>query len=107
MCLSHVLIVFECFCFLSLKDFLRLGSKIILKMESEQVARLIAHCKPGDHLDFKVSMYNQKDIKDVGGEFGVAPGARKDDFRLFSSDLGVKMKDDTEFEAGWGLLHQF
>ena len=45
------------------EDFLKKESTIMLKMASEhgprQVARLMAHCKPGDHMDFKVSMFEK------------------------------------------------
>ena len=45
------------------KDFLKMESMIMLNLQSEdgirKVARLLAHCKPGDHMDFKVSMFDK------------------------------------------------
>ena len=76
-------------------------SAIVMKMKSQEavqeVAKLVVHCKPHHHLDFKVKMSHADDIKHVGGELGVGP-ANSNSF-LFKQ--GVRdMKTDREFKAG-------
>ena len=43
-------------------NFLNMESEVMLNVQSEhgprKVARLLVHCKPDDHMDFKISMYD-------------------------------------------------
>ena len=60
-----------------------LRSAILLKMmesgsDMKNIAKLVVHCRPSHHLDFKVAMFQKSDIKHVGGELGVAPDANHD-----------------------------
>ena len=61
-----------------------LRSAILLKMMDRKIANLVVHCRPNDHLDFKMAMYQKSDIKHVGGEVGVAPDANHNYHFLFS-----------------------
>ncbi|CAK8994989.1 unnamed protein product [Durusdinium trenchii] len=85
-----------------------LGATIILNMNSKHglqpVARLVSHCKPGDHMDFKLNMFQKSDISFVGGELGVGHEAMSTggtgEVHFLSSKLKtMQLRTDTEFEA--------
>ena len=88
-----------------------LGATIILNMNSKHglqpVARLVSHCKPGDHMDFKLNMFQKSDISFVGGELGVGHEAMSTggtgEVHFLSSKLKtMQLRTDTEFEARSG-----
>lgn len=68
-------------------------------MEKEKkVAKLLTHCGPKKHLNFKVTMYDPKDLDYVGGELGV--GDLKHDHLIFlSAKLSSVVQADTEFQV--------
>ena len=82
-----------------------LRSAILLKMmdsgsKMKKIANLVVHCRPNDHLDFKMAMFQKKDIKHVGGELGVAPDENHNYHFLFSKQGMMRMRADQEFKAG-------
>lgn len=78
-------------------------STLVMNMRSQdamqEVAKLVVHCKPQHHLDFKVKMSHTDDIKHVGGELGVGPDANSNYLFLFSKQGVRDMKTDREFKA--------
>jgi len=78
------------------------------------VARLYTQCIPGDHLDYKVIMFDKKDIDIVGGELGVTADSTQKEINpitgqshLLSSRLrSMHMRADSEFqvEKSWADL---
>eukprot|EP00435_Cladocopium_sp_Y103_P003992 s1241_g1.t1 len=85
-------------------------STILLKTHSrgamQDVAKLRVGCDPHKHMDYKVKMYHNDDVKHVGGELGVAPDSNGDYHFLFSTRGMLKMRADREFEASgtWASL---
>jgi hypothetical protein len=88
----------------TIKGHLHTGSVMKLKMKEEDqtnsVAKLVTHCKPGDRLDFIVRMYDQDDLDHVGGELGAPKHRAEKQVSFLSSKHMVNMKTDSEFEAG-------
>ena len=87
-----------------------LRSAILLKMaesgsDMKNMARLVVHCRPNYHLDFKMSMFQKSDINHVGGELGVAPDANHNYHFLFSKHGMMQMRADQEFKAGITQRH--
>jgi hypothetical protein len=82
-----------------------LRSAILLKLMDRKSANLVVHCRPNDHLDFKMAMYQKSDIKHVGGEVGVAPDANHNYHFLFSKKNMMQMRADQEFKAGMIQRH--
>jgi len=80
-----------------------LRSAIMLQMESgsgmNNIGELAVHCRPGNRLDFKMTMFQKSDIDHVGGELGVAPNADHSYHFLFSKKDMVHMRADQEFKA--------
>ena len=86
-----------------------LKSSILLQMRSsssgmKNVAKLFTHCVPQKHLDFKITMFDSKDVEYVGGELGVAPDANNN-YHFFTKKSMVQMRADQEFKAGMTLRH--
>ena len=82
-----------------------LRSAILLKMmdsesDMKKIANLVVHCRPNDHLDFKMVMFQKSDINHVGGELGVAPDGNHSHNFLFSKKGMMEMRADQEFKAG-------
>jgi hypothetical protein len=79
-------------------------STLVMNMRSQdamqEVAKLVVHCKPQHHLDFKVKMSHTDDITHGGGELGVGPDANSNYLFLFSKQGVRDMKTDREFKAG-------
>ena len=64
-----------------------------------KVARLLTHCSPSKYLNFKVKMFDTKDLDYVGGELGSAP-RNQSHLSLLSAKLSsMVMQTDTEFQA--------
>jgi len=87
-----------------------LRSAILLKMmesgsDMKKIANLVVHCRPNDHLDFKIVMFQKSDINHVGGELGVAPDANHSYHFLFSKQGMMRMRADQEFKAGMTQRH--
>ena len=82
-----------------------LRSAILLKMMDRKIANLVVHCRPNDHLDFKIVMFQKSDINHVGGELGVAPDANHSYHFLFSKQGMMRMRADQEFKAGMTQRH--
>lgn len=91
-------------------DLVVMGSEINLSMEVPQgqhkVARLLSHCTPGDHLDFKLTMFKKEDIDYVNGELGVDPQVWNTSSLFYSKSSQMQMRSDLEFEASasWSSL---
>lgn len=87
----------------TIKGHLHTGSVMKLKMKEEDqtnsVAKLVTHCKPGDRLDFIVRMYDQDDLDHVGGELGAPKHRAEKQVSFLSSKHMVNMKTDSEFEV--------
>lgn len=73
---------------------------------SRKVASLYTHCIRGDHLNFKITMLQKKDLVSVGGEMGVHPQALEDTTHVSllshsaSSKLrAMRTRTDEEFKA--------
>jgi hypothetical protein len=85
-----------------------LRSAILLQMESgshmKKIAKLVVHCRPQNHLDFKMTMFQKSDMDHVGGELGVAPDANHSYHFLFSKQGMMQMRADQEFKAGLTIL---
>ena len=89
------------------QDPLMLESVLVLQMQqpgvgSVNVARLLTHCGPKKHLNFKVKMYATKDLDYVGGELGGAPRSPHNQHHLsfLSAKLNsMVMQKDTEFQV--------
>ena len=86
-----------------------LRSAILLKMmesgsDMKNIAKLVVHCRPSHHLDFKVAMFQKSDIKHVGGELGVAPDANHD-YHSFSKQGMMQRRADHGFKAGVTQRH--
>ena len=81
-----------------------LRSAILLQMESESdmknIGKLVVHCRPQNHLDFKMAMFQKSDVNHVGGELGVAPDGNNNYHFLFSKQGMMRMRADQEFKAG-------
>ena len=81
-----------------------LRSAILLQMESgsdmKNIGKLVVHCRPQNHLDFKMAMFQKSDINHVGGELGVAPDGNNNYHFLFSKQGMMRMRADQEFKAG-------
>ena len=68
-----------------------------------KVARLLTHCSPKKYLNFKVKMFDTKDLDYVGGELGSAP-RNQSHLSLLSAKLSsMVMRTDTEFQAKLGI----
>lgn len=84
-------------------NFLNMESEVMLNVQSEhgprKVARLLVHCKPDDHMDFKISMFNKNDMEHAGGEIGATPDEKESYLSFFSSKLSVRVKTDDNFQA--------
>ena len=79
-------------------------SSIMLQMGSgsqgtKSIASLVAHCIQQNHLDFKLTMFDRKDLDYVGGELGMAPDGSHN-YHMFSKKSMVQMRADQEFQAG-------
>ena len=89
---------------LTTPDLVVMGSEISFSMEGPQgqrkVARLLSHCTPHDHLDFKLTMYKKEDIDYVDGELGVDPQVWNKSSLFYSKSSQMQMRNDLEFEAG-------
>lgn len=87
------------------RDPLNLESVMVLQMSPEKsgvrkVARLLTHCSPKKYLNFKVKMFERKDLDYVGGELGSAP-RNQSHLSLLSAKLSsMVMQADTEFQVG-------
>lgn len=73
---------------------------------SRKVASLYTHCILGDHLNFKITMLQKRDLVSVGGEMGVHPQALEATTHLSflshsaSSKLrAMRTRTDEEFQA--------
>ena len=82
-------------------DPLNLESVMLLQMEESglsgrKVARLLTHCSPKKYLNFKVKMFDTKDLDYVGGELGSAP-RNQSHVSLLSAELSMVMQTDTQF----------
>lgn len=86
-----------------------LRSAIILRMQHghgglhgrvSKVAKLVVHCTPQNHLDFKMAMYRKDDIDHVGGELGAAP-PKKNNYQFLSKQglMETEMRTDQQFQA--------
>ena len=86
-----------------------LRSAILLQMESESdmknIGKLVVHCRPQNHLDFKMAMFQKSDVNHVGGELGVAPDGNNNYHFLFSKQGMMRMRADQEFKAGMIQKH--
>ena len=87
---------------------LNLESVINLKMPSQNgarnVARLLTHCSPQNHVNFLVKMFDSNDLDYAGGELGSIQDATKGHVSFLSTKLtSMAMKTDDEFEAGVSL----
>ena len=87
---------------------LNLESVINLKMPSQNgvrnVARLLTHCSPQNHVNFLVKMFDSNDLDYAGGELGSIQDATKGHVSFLSTKLSsMVMKTDDEFEAGASL----
>ncbi|CAK9066370.1 unnamed protein product [Durusdinium trenchii] len=95
---------------LTTPDLVVMGSEISFSMEGPQgqrkVARLLSHCTPHDHLDFKLTMYKKEDIDYVDGELGVDPQVWNKSSLFYSKSSQMQMRNDLEFEASetWANL---
>ena len=93
------------------RDPLNLESVMVLQMSEPEksgvrkVARLLTHCSPKKYLNFKVKMFDTKDLDYVGGELGSAP-RNQNHLSLLSTKLSsMVMQTDTEFQVGsWASL---
>lgn len=82
-------------------------SRINLEMNTErgirQAAQLYTQCRPGEFLNFKLTMYQRNDIGFAGGELGQTPetmASSEAQTQFLSSKFKMmKMRTDTEFEA--------
>ena len=66
----------------------------------KNIGKLVVHCRPQNHLDFKITMFQKSDINHVGGELGVAPDGNNNYHFLFSKQGMMRMRADQEFKAG-------
>ena len=92
----------------------KLRARINLEMNTEhgthRIARLYTQCKPGEHMNFKLTMYQKSDIDFVGGELGLTPKTlsklSNESHMHFLSSKMMRMRTDTEFEAqiDWNYL---
>lgn len=88
---------------------LNLESVMVLQMPKNsgvrKVARLLTHCSPQKYLNFKVKMFETKDLDYVGGELGSAP-RNQSHLSLLSAKLSsMVLQTDTEFQVGsWASL---
>ena len=72
-----------------------------------KVARLLTHCSPSKYLNFKVKMFDTKDLDFVGGELGSAP-RNQNHLSLLSTKLSsMVMRKDAEFQAKLGMQKTF
>ena len=86
---------------------LNLESVMVLQMPKNsgvrKVARLLTHCSPQKYLNFKVKMFETKDLDYVGGELGSAP-RNQSHLSLLSAKLSsMVLQTDTEFQAKLGM----
>ena len=86
-------------------DPLSLESVISLKMPSQNgarnVARVLTHCSPQNHVNFLVKMFDSNDLEYAGGELGSIQDPSKGHVSFLSTKLkSMTMKTDDEFEAG-------
>ena len=95
------------------RDPLNLESVMVLQMSEPEksgvrkVARLLTHCSPNKHLNFKVKMFDTKDLDYVGGELGSAP-RNQSHLSLLSAKLSSMVtRTDTEFQAKLGMQKTF
>jgi len=89
-------------------------SRINLEMNTErgirQAAQLYTQCRPGEFLNFKLTMYQRNDIGFAGGELGQTPetmASSEAQTQFLSSKFKMmKMRTDTEFEVqkNWMVL---
>lgn len=90
----------------TIKGHLRIGSVLKLKVnEQEQtksVAKLVTHCRPGERLDYMVSMYDREDLWHAGGQLGSPKHHTENQVHLLSLDSKhvLNVKADSEFQAG-------
>ncbi|CAK9010346.1 unnamed protein product [Durusdinium trenchii] len=84
---------------------IHLNIKSETEKDERKVARVIAHCRPEDHLDFKLVMSEKSDIDHVGGELGSAP-PQNPSFVSSSPQTMMETKTDAEFEVhdSWASL---
>ena len=71
---------------------------LLYNQNQRKVAKLMTHCTPNRHLDYKLIMMDKSNVEFVGGELGTAPEHIKGVSLL--SSLRVSKKADNEFEAG-------
>ena len=95
------------------RDPLNLEWVMVLQMSEPEksgvrkVARLLTHCSPKKYLNFKVKMFDTKDLDYVGGELGSAP-RNQNHLSLLSTKLSsMVMQTDTEFQAKLGMQKTF
>ncbi|CAE7355289.1 ATG18A [Symbiodinium natans] len=85
-------------------DPLSLESVISLKMPSQNgarnVARVLTHCSPQNHVNFLVKMFDSNDLEYAGGELGSIQDPSKGHVSFLSTKLkSMTMKTDDEFEV--------
>eukprot|EP00438_Fugacium_kawagutii_P014620 Skav210591 [mRNA] locus=scaffold3272:306797:308276:+ [translate_table: standard] len=89
----------------TIKGNLRIGSVLKLKMKEQEqtksVAKLVTHCRPGERLDYMVSMYNREDLAHAGGELGHRKHRTENQVHFLSVDSKhmLNVKADSEFQA--------
>eukprot|EP00435_Cladocopium_sp_Y103_P051062 s1225_g15.t1 len=72
---------------------------IIMKQEHGKIAKLVTKCRKGNHLDFKVNMFEKSELVHVGGQLGAAPGSIKTGNQLVLLGQDMSMKADSEFKV--------
>eukprot|EP00438_Fugacium_kawagutii_P028783 Skav211398 [mRNA] locus=scaffold1528:24409:26291:- [translate_table: standard] len=94
----------------TIKGHLRIGSVLKLKMnrqkQTKSVAKLVTHCRPGERLDFMVSMYDREDIAHTGGQLGHPKHRTENQVHFLSLDSKhmLNVKADSEFEVSTSWL---
>ena len=80
-------------------SFLSMKTGVLLYNQNQRkVAKLMTHCAPNHHLDYKLIMMDKANLDFVGGELGTSPEHIKGVALL--SNLRVSKKADEEFKAG-------
>mmetsp|Transcript_87034 Transcript_87034/g.138052 ORF Transcript_87034/g.138052 Transcript_87034/m.138052 type:complete len:524 (-) Transcript_87034:120-1691(-) len=71
---------------------------LLYNQNQRKVAKLMTHCAPNHHLDYKLIMMDKANLDFVGGELGTSPEHIKGVALL--SNLRVSKKADEEFKVG-------
>lgn len=83
------------------KDPLMLKTLMVLQTQHsgnmQKVARLMTHCGPKKHLNYKMTMYDRKDLDYVGGELGGV--SRPGHLSFLSAKVSLVLQMDAEFQA--------